>query len=246
MNEFWTGVFTGLATSGVVAGVVYWVQKRDSDRGVSRLSTEIGTTTEVAREALRTTIEIQNMTTELHHSVRAAQLAAAAEPTRETFLPEHIGMVDAFLRHPDLSALTQLHASLLGEEVVYAGALRDVNVSVSSSSNPALMPVAAEKIPTAADAWLASIEATLQQEQMSTPEKMQHIAGIHTELMRIHPFFDGNGLLGRALVAALSQRLLGRTCFVPRDDPAYFASIRTALSGDQSSLVRYLEAQFAA
>lgn len=246
MSEFWSGVFTGLATSGIVAGIVYWVQKRDSDRGVTRLSTEIGTTTEVAREALRTTIEIQNMTTELHRSVRAAQFAAAAEPTRETFRPEHIDLVDGFLARLDLPSLTRLHASLVGEEVVYAGTLRDVSVSVSSNSNTALVPVPADAIPGAASAWLASLETFLRQVPATSIEKVQRIAELHTELMRIHPFFDGNGLLGRALVAALSKRLLGVTCFVPRDDPAYFASIRAALSGDRMPLIRYLEARFEA
>jgi Fic family protein len=246
MNEFWSGVVTGLATSGIVAAIVYSIQKRDSDRGVSRLSTEIGATTEVAREALRTTIEIQSVTTELHRSVRAAQLAAAAEPSRETFRPEHIDLADKFLQRMDISAFTRLHAALLGEKAVYAGVLRDVSVSVSSGPNPALVPLAPERIPVATGAWLASVEAGLRQGQMSIEEKIHIIAALHTELMRIHPFFDGNGLLGRALVAALSRRLLGRPCLVPRDDPAYFASVRTALSGDPSALVGYLEARLEA
>ena len=56
MNEFWNGVGTGLATSGAVAAIFYWIQKRDSDRSAVALGSKIDTTGATSQEALRTTL----------------------------------------------------------------------------------------------------------------------------------------------------------------------------------------------
>jgi Fic family protein len=247
MSEFWEGVVTGVSTSGLVAGIVYWVQKRDSDKSAAKLTTQIETSTEVSREALRTTIEARDMTNELHKVVLSGQIKAANNADRETLRPEHIAQAEAYLEMikttPALD-IKPLHTLLMGEEVVYAGVLRDASVVVSGnvSVDSPLAPLKAEAVPQQLQNWLASLSSLLAQQSSSGDQNtLRRITELHVDLMRIHPFFDGNGLVGRALLAALGKQLLGRAYLVPRADPKYFAALRTALAGDLEPLVAYLE-----
>jgi Fic family protein len=247
MSQFWEGVFTGIATSGFVAGIVYLIQKRDSDKSTTKLTTQIEISTEVSREALRTTIEARDITTEMHKAVLSGQIKAASDADRETLRPEHVAQAEAYLEMmkatpaPDIKPL---HTLLMGEEVVYAGLVRDASVVVSgnvSASSP-LTPLKAEAVPQQLQEWLTSLSSLLVQQPSSGDQNtLRQIAKLHVDLMRIHPFFDGNGLVGRALLAALGKRLLGRVYLVPRADPKYFTALRNALDGDIEPLVEYLE-----
>ena len=244
MSAFWEGVFTGIATSGVVAAIVYWFQKRDSNKSSAKLTAEIETATEVSREALRTTIEARDMTSELHKAVLSGQIKAASDADRETLRPEHIAKTEAYLeifKTTPTADIKSLHIALMGEEVIYAGVLRDTNVAVSGNATAGspLVPLKAEAVPQQLQEWLASLSSLLS-EHSDNRHHLKRIAELHVELMRIHPFFDGNGLVGRALVAALGKQLLGREYLVPRADPQYFAALRTALSGDIEPLLAYL------
>jgi len=241
MSQFWEGVATGIATSGIVAGIVYWFQKRDSDRSVATLSTQIGETTAVASKALSTTLAIQQATTEIHKAVEAVQLAAAQQPNMENLRPEHLLAVDDFLQHPELSSLGLLHANLVGGEAIYAGILRDVEVSVSGNSELPLRPVPVNSVPDRIRNWLTSLDQLSGLSSAMRQTQIEKIVGVYVELMRIHPFFDGNGLLGRALIASLCRRLCGRSCLVPRNDPDFLSAVRLALTGDALSLTAYLE-----
>lgn len=247
MSTFWDGVFTGIATSGLVAAIVYWFQKRDSDKTSAKLTTGIETATEVSREALRTTIEARDMTSELHKAVLSGQIKAAGDADRETLRTEHIAKTEAYLeilKTTPTADIKSLHTALMGEEVIYAGVLRDTNVAVSgkATAGSPLLPLKAEVVPQQLQEWLASLSSLMSEQSISDDRhQLRRIAELHVELMRIHPFFDGNGLVGRALVAALGKQLLGREYLVPRADPQYFAALRTALYGDVEPLLAYLE-----
>ena len=246
MSTFWDGVFTGIATSGLVAAIVYWLQKHDSDKNSAKLTTEIEVATEVSREALRTTIEARDMTSKLHKAVLSGQIKAASNADRETLCPEHIAKAEAYLKifkTTPTADIRPLHTALMGEEVVYAGVLRDTSVAVSGNATAGspLVPLKAEAVPQQLQEWLASLSSLLSEQSLSDDQHiLRGIAKLHVELMRIHPFFDGNCLVGRALLAALGKQLLGRVYLVPRADPRYFAALRTALSGDIEPLLAYL------
>lgn len=246
MSTFWEGVLTGITTSGIVAAIVYWMQKRDSDKSSAKLTSEMKTVTDVSREALRTTIEVLDKTSELHKAVLSGQIKAASDADRETLRPEHIAKTEMYLelfKTTPTADIKLLHSALMGEEVIYAGLLRDTNVTVSGNTTTGspLMPLKAETVPHQLQEWLASLSSLLSDQSISDDRKtLRRIAELHVELMRIHPFFDGNGLVGRALLAALGKQLLDRVYFVPRADPHYFAAIQTALSGDIEPLLAYL------
>lgn len=245
MSDFWNGVGTGIATSGVVAVVVYWLQKRDADKAASVLGSKVDEVGAVSKEALRTTLEIRDITTDLHRVAAEAQRQAAASAEAETLTKEHIAKTEAFLAMAKDSGsleLAALHRMLLGEQVLYAGFVRDANVSVASTPGVAseLRPLPPEVLNDRISAWQQAALALI----TSSPESsrgFEQAVQLHVELMRIHPFFDGNGLLGRALLAAMSRRYLGKAVVVPRADPPYFASLRAAMTGSLESLSAYLQ-----
>ena len=55
------------------------------------------------------------------------------------------------------------------------------------------MPVEANELPGAMDAWERYIHT-------ETPDKLVQLAVLHAEFEALHPFLDGNGRLGRMLV----------------------------------------------
>lgn len=244
MSDFWNGVGTGITTSGVIAAVVYWLQKRDADKAASVLGSKMDETGAVSKEALRTTLEIRDITTDLHRVVAEAQRQSATSAESETLTKEHIAKTETFLAMAKDSGsldLAALHRVLLGEQVLYAGFVRDANVGVASTPGVAneLRPLPPEVLNDRISAWQKAALTLIN----SSPESnrgFEQAVQLHVELMRIHPFFDGNGLLGRALLAAMSKRYLGNAVVVPRADPAYFASLRAAMVGSAESLTAYL------
>lgn len=58
----------------------------------------------------------------------------------------------------------------------------------------------------------------------STPAGLEHATWVHAELLRIHPFWDGNGRLARAVQAWLCWRL-GTVPPAYTDRPAYLAGL---------------------
>ena len=63
----------------------------------------------------------------------------------------------------------------------------------SSPENATYMPIGADKLPAAMDAWEQYLHAT-------TPDRLVQLAILHAEFEALHPFLDGNGRLGRMLV----------------------------------------------
>ncbi len=63
----------------------------------------------------------------------------------------------------------------------------------SPVENATYVPIGADKLPAAMDAWERYLHAT-------TPDPLVQLAILHAEFEAIHPFLDGNGRLGRMLV----------------------------------------------
>jgi len=244
MGEFWNGVGTGIGTSSVVAAIVFWLQKRDSDRTAAELGSKIDTTGDISKEALRTTLEVRDIATDLHRAVAQAQRQSAAAADVETMTQEHVAKTEAFLENAKVTGsldLTVLHRLLLGEQLLYAGFVRDANVSVGNSTDATelLRPLPPEQLGERISAWQQAA-LTLISNGSESDRSFEEAVTLHIELMRIHPFFDGNGLLGRALLAAMTKQYLGEGVLIPRADPAYFTELRAAMAGTSKPLVAYL------
>ena len=246
MSEFWSGVLTGIGTSGLVAGIVYWVQKRDGARSESNIKNKITGTTAIAMESLRTTLAVQDIANEIHRAVRDAQLTAAMNPAEETLRPSHQAAAEEFLASADMNGLRKLHTVLTGESLVYSGLIRDAEVLVSGETSPSLVPAKPHEVVELLQPWFDRVNELMTEGSVSRRDGLATISKLHIELMRIHPFFDGNGLLGRAVVSALCRRLLGAPCTIPRDDPEHFACLRAGLSGHIDLLIDYLGQRTAA
>ena len=75
--------------------------------------------------------------------------------------------------------------------------------------------------------------------------RIHHLSKFHHELLKIHPFTDGNGALARTLLSMQLSTLFGRTrpvVFSDRD--RYFEALINADEGDLS-LLETLVAEFA-
>jgi Fic family protein len=154
----------------------------------------------------------------------------------------------------DLSGETILaaHAALMtGQVRARPGRFRDRQVwiggSASSPHGALFVPPRAERVPSAITDLIAFCERT------DLPVLTQ-AAVAHAQFETIHPFADGNGRTGRALVQAMLRRSgATRRITVPvsagllTDTAAYFEALTRYREGELTPIVRcFAEASFAA
>jgi Fic family protein len=155
-------------------------------------------------------------------------------------LVSRVGEVGEF-RIEDLLAA---HDALMRDdpfESSYAGRLRDMQNWIGGSDysprNALHIPPAPERVPALMDDLLAYLNRD------DVPVMVQAAIG-HAQFESIHPFTDGNGRIGRALVSAiLRRRGVTRNAVVPlasgllaaRED--YFAALGSYRRGDPAPLV---------
>ena len=105
----------------------------------------------------------------------------------------------------DLAKLLAIHEALLAESnPLQAGQIRSVPVWIGGS---ALGPHKAEYVPPKAEAVSDLLEDFLQFSNRLDLPTMVLIALSHAQFESIHPFTDGNGRTGRALVQLMLSRL---------------------------------------
>ena len=152
----------------------------------------------------------------------------------------------------DADAILAMHAALMtyeGDEV--AGRWRTEQVWIGGSSYG---PHEATFIPPHhrhVEAAMTDLVAFARREDIPV---LVHAALAHAQFETIHPFVDGNGRTGRALVhAMLRGKGLTRNVTVPvsagllTDTDAYFAALMAYRDGDAAAIVnRLAEASFAA
>lgn len=125
-----------------------------------------------------------------------------------------------------------LHRTWLGEIYEWAGAYRQVNLSkgdfpfAAAAQVPRLM-VAFEREALAANTPCAG---------MDTGQLASALAVVHTELVLIHPFRDGNGRVARMLAALMAAQaglpLLDFSGVRGKARSTYFAAVRSGLDRD--------------
>jgi Fic family protein len=145
-----------------------------------------------------------------------------------------------------LSAILEAHR-LLMEPDPYAdspGALRTVQNWIGGSDHS---PVGAAYVPPPPDLVPALMDDLLVFAGRSDLPTVAQAAVAHAQFESIHPFTDGNGRIGRALISAiLRRRGLTRRVTVPlasamlADTDGYFTQLTEYRSGGADQFVRYV------
>lgn len=152
----------------------------------------------------------------------------------------------------DGPAILNMHGVLLRDSApVIAGRWRDQQVWIGGGD---YSPQAAQFIPPHHDRVPAAIDDLIRFIARTDIPTLAHAAITHAQFETIHPFPDGNGRVGRALVhAQLRHARLTRHVTVPvsagllTDIDAYFAALGAYRDGDPVPIVeRFADATFAA
>jgi Fic family protein len=189
--------------------------------------------------------QIENLT------VGARQLAIAelggVASKNATLVSRNVAAMTSAVRLADaldLDAILAMHAALLSDHDDQAGRWREVQVWIGSSG---LSPAGATFIPPHADRLVAAL-ADLERFFARTDLPVLVQAAIaHAQFETIHPFTDGNGRTGRALLQAMVRHFgLTSRVTVPisagllADTDSYFEALTAFRGGDVAPIVRQL------
>jgi Fic family protein len=181
---------------------------------------------------------------ELGHGSRNAALIVA----NERAMSAAIALADEL----DAPAILNMHDALLRNSAPeIAGRWRDQQVWIGGGD---YSPHGAQFIPPHQDRVPSAIEDLVRFIARTDIPTLAHAAIAHAQFETIHPFPDGNGRVGRALVhAQLRHARLTRHVTVPvsagllTDIDAYFAALGAYRDGDPVPIVeRFADATFAA
>jgi len=181
---------------------------------------------------------------ELGHGSRNAALIVA----NERAMSAAIALADRL----DGPAILDMHDALLRDSApAIAGRWRDQQVWIGGGD---CSPHAAQFIPPHQDRVPAAIDDLIRFIDRTDIPTLAHAAIAHAQFETIHPFPDGNGRVGRALVhAQLRHARLTRHVTVPvsagllADIDAYFVALGAYRDGDPVPIVeRFADATFAA
>ncbi len=181
---------------------------------------------------------------ELGHGTRNAALIVA----NERAMSAAIALADRL----DGPAILDMHDALLRDSApAIAGQWRDQQVWIGGSD---YSPHGAQFIPPHHDRLPAAIDDLIRFIARTDIPTLAHAAITHAQFETIHPFPDGNGRVGRALVhAQLRHARLTRHVTVPvsagllTDIDAYFAALGAYRDGNPVPIVeRFADATFAA
>lgn len=189
--------------------------------------------------------QIENLT------VGARQLAiaelGAASSKNAALVSRNVAAMTSAIRLAnslDLDAVLEMHAALLGDRDPQAGRWRDVQVWIGASG---LSPAGATFVPPHAGRLgpcLADLALFFTRTDLPV---MVHAAIAHAQFETIHPFTDGNGRTGRALLHAMVRHFgLTSRVTVPisagllADPDSYFAALTAYRAGDVAPIVGQL------
>ncbi len=229
----------------------------DASVEIARYDTEVGAglapfAALLLRSESAASSKIENLTAsaraiaeaELGHGARNANLVVA----NERAMTAAIALADRI----DAPAILAMHTALLGAAAPQiAGRWRTEQVWIGggdhSPHGASFVPPHHSRVPDAIDDLIRFCRRT------DIPA-LAHAALVHAQFETIHPFPDGNGRVGRALVhAQLRHAGLTRQVTVPvsagllTDTGTYFAALDAYRAGDPAAIVeRFADAAFAA
>ncbi|GAD87652.1 hypothetical protein NCAST_36_00340 [Nocardia asteroides NBRC 15531] len=224
----------------------------------AHLSAELGTDCELGPMTsvlLRTESSASSQIENLTVGARQLALAEIGEHTNRNarIVTANVRAMEAALdlgRAVDVDSILAMHRALLGEsDPTQAGRWRDQQVWIGGSN---LGPHLADFVPPHHDRVPPAIADLIRFIDRTDVPALAHTALAHAQFETIHPFTDGNGRTGRALVhAMLSGRQLTRHITVPIsagllvNTGSYFDALTRYRSGDPEPIVRqFVDATF--
>lgn len=230
----------------------------DASQEIARFDAELGT--EIApfasvllRSESASSSRIENLTA----SARAIAEAELGNPSKRnaTLIVANTAAMKAAIRladRIDADAILQMHAALMhAQDHHHPGAWRTEPVWIGGSDDG---PIGALFVPPHHERVTAAIDDLLAYIARTDVPALPQIAIAHAQFESIHPFTDGNGRTGRALVQAqLRHTGLTRQITVPvsagllANTDAYFEALTAYRDGDPAPIVaRFSEASFRA
>ncbi|MGD0799171.1 MAG: Fic family protein [Acidobacteriaceae bacterium] len=240
----------GVASSAFVGWFVYRRQRNEALTSEATLLLQISKQMRLAGVAASTGIINLSETKRLKRDVELLrrQLGNASNAVAQT---DDLPLVLIDLKRLwdggalDMETLLRAHVEVLGDEIEFAGKVRDVDVALGgdiSDARGAFLPPPPEAIDKQLGDLLASWRRTVEQQAgMTEDQTWDALASFYYGLLRIHPFLDGNGLVARALLAIQAERLLGISLFVPRVSAEHLRALRAANRGDLDPLKAFLK-----
>jgi Fic family protein len=225
----------------------------DASRDVTRFDAELGG--EIAPFAsvlLRTesaaSSNIENLTASAR-AIAEAELPGAKTTANARVIVANTAAMVAAIRNADnggntdADAILAMHNALMRDvDPKSAGRWREEQVWIGGGTHG---PRGAMFVPPHHSRVLAAIDDLLHFAQRDDIPVLPQIALAHAQFETIHPFTDGNGRTGRALIQAMLRRKgLTRNVAVPvsagllTDTDSYFVALTAYREGDPAPIVR--------
>ena len=233
-------------------------QSSEAASEVARFDAELGGeiapfATVLLRSESAASSQIENLTASAR-AIAEAELGERGGVNASMVVGNVAAMTAALALSEDVSAqrILDLHKALLARaDPASAGRWRDEQVWIGGSR---LGPHSASFVPPVHERVPGLIDDLVEFIARDDVPVLAHAALAHAQFETIHPFEDGNGRTGRALVhAMLRSKGLTRTVTVPIsagllvDIPGYFAALTAYRSGNPELIVeRFADAAFAA
>lgn len=229
---------------------------RAVESDISRLderygSTLIGLTSFLVRSESVASSRIEHVYADLDDVARASIAQEASRSARDTVAAAAAvaALIDSQAPHEPFTEqqLLRAHKTLLEDdplEKAYAGRYRDMQNWLGGSDFSPRDAVHVPPPPNEVQPLMRDLVAFVNREDVSP---LAQAAVAHGHFEAIHPFTDGNGRIGRGLIAVvLRRRAVARQVVVPvasvmlADIDSYFESLIAYRHGDAETLVRYL------
>jgi len=260
------GFALGAASSAAVAILIYKQQKRDAEASEQRLVLlierklrESGTPFSTMRELSLHAEELRRSFDDLRDHLLTAPKTRSAEAVLDLAsqysdvarsiagdATERVVREESLPLSLTVEWLQDLHRRVFPRGYELSGRIRTIAVWIgpigSSPASANFRPPPPGDVPDRLRALLsrwnggwASMRAS------SVKAQAFEVARFHHELVSIHPFVDGNGVLARATTELQIKALAGAVPRLIRSRPEYYAALQQADGGSFDMLVRILQ-----
>jgi Fic family protein len=222
----------------------------DASREVTRFDAELGAeiapfSSVLLRTESAASSNIENLTASARAIAEAELPGAKTTANAKLIVANTAAMVAAInlADNIDDAAILTMHQALMRDvDPKSSGRWREEQVWIGGGTHG---PRGAMFVPPHHRRVLAAIDDLLRFAQRDDIPVLPQIALAHAQFETIHPFADGNGRTGRALIQAMLRRKgLTRNVTVPvsagllTDTDSYFAALTTYREGDPAPIVR--------
>jgi Fic family protein len=225
------------------------VDAEDAVAELSRFDAEVGAFTAtfaaiLLRSESASSSEIENLPA-MPRGIALAALGRRSGANARLVVANVHAMEAALTLADDLdeAAMIGMHAALLADDQPHlTGSWRDQQVWIGGTGRSSHT---ADFVPPHADRVPAAMTDLVEFARRTDLPALAHVALTHAQFETIHPFPDGNGRTGRAIVHSMLRRLrITRQVTVPvsagllRDTSGYFAALGAYRRGDVEPIVR--------